>query len=138
MITCYLVTFFYERRKVMNKIHFMSVLSILVVLLSACSSGNTAVISPSNNSNVNAVDSNEVSISGFSFKPAELTVKIGATVTWTNQDSATHDVRAADSSWGSEALTKGQSFSMTFDKEGTYEYVCSFHSGMNGKVIVTK
>jgi plastocyanin len=80
----------------------------------------------------------EVEMEDFTFVPAELTVKVGSTVTWTNKDSAGHDVRAADGSWGSESLSKGQSFSKVFDREGTYEYVCTFHPGMQGKIIVTK
>jgi plastocyanin len=47
-------------------------------------------------------------------------------------------VKAADGSWGSATLTNGQSFSKVFDKEGTYAYVCTFHPGMAGTIIVTK
>jgi len=79
-----------------------------------------------------------VAISGFAFKPAELTVTVGTKVTWTNQDSVGHNVKAADGSWSSDTLSNGQSFSKVFDTAGTFDYVCTFHPGMTGKIIVTK
>ena len=83
-------------------------------------------------------DGIEVEMDDFAFVPAELTIKAGTKVTWTNKDSAGHDVKAADGSWGSDSLSKDQSFSKVFDVEGTFEYVCTFHPGMQGKIIVTK
>ena len=52
-------------------------------------------------------------------------------------DSAGHDVKAEDGSWGSDTLKNGQTFSMVFDKAGTFPYVCTFHPGMVGTIIVT-
>jgi len=46
--------------------------------------------------------------------------------------------KAADGSWGSDTLSNGQSFSKVFDAAGTFDYVCTFHPGMTGKIIVTK
>lgn len=79
----------------------------------------------------------DIQMKGFAFNPNELTVKVGTKITWTNMDSAGHDVKASDGSWGSDTLNKGQSFSKVFDKEGTFSYVCTFHAGMTGKIIVT-
>ena len=84
------------------------------------------------------IGSVEVVMSGFKFSPAELTAKVGTEVTWKNNDSAGHDVSASDGSFSSGTLSKGQTFSMVFDKEGTYDYVCTFHPGMAGTIIVTK
>ena len=120
----------------------------LVMLLAACSaSGATVSVEktmpveqskPTETPSSSSGEKFEVEMKDFTFVPAELTVKVGSTVTWTNKDSAGHDVKAADGSWGSESLSKGQSFSKVFDMEGTYEYVCTFHPGMQGKIIVTK
>ena len=77
-----------------------------------------------------------VPIKGFAFTPAEITIKVGQTITWTNNDPAPHNVTANDGSFKSETLTNGQSYSHTFDKAGTYDYVCTFHSQMKAKVIV--
>jgi plastocyanin len=78
----------------------------------------------------------KINISGFKFDPATVTVKVGATVTWTNQDSANHTVTGDDGSWTSESLAKGATFSFTFDKAGTYAYHCAVHSLMKGNIVV--
>ena len=78
-----------------------------------------------------------VSIAGFSFSPATLRVKKGATVTWTNTDSAPHTVTGDQGGETSGTLAQGQSYSFTFDALGTFPYHCRFHSGMRGTVEVT-
>jgi plastocyanin len=83
-----------------------------------------------------APSNQEITISGFKFDPASVTVAIGTTVTWTNQDSSNHTVVADDGSWKSDSLAKGASFSYTFDKAGTYTYICSVHPAMTGTIIV--
>lgn len=75
-----------------------------------------------------------VSIKGYAFAPAELVVQRGATVTWTNDDDMAHTVSFADGDSG--AIRHGASYSRTFDKSGGYDYHCSIHPGMTGKVIV--
>lgn len=82
-----------------------------------------------------------VEISNFAYSPATLTVKVGTTVTWTNKDSARHDVAADDESSdapSSELLGRGESYSFTFKKAGTYSYHCTPHPNMQAKVIVTE
>jgi plastocyanin len=83
---------------------------------------------------------NAVTIQSFAFSPASITVKKGATVTWTNQDSAAHTVIETDSQTGpnSPDLSKGKSYSFTFDSAGTYHYHCSIHPSMTGTVTVTE
>jgi plastocyanin len=78
-----------------------------------------------------------VTIKGFAFDPAELDVAVGDTITWTNQDGATHTVTAADGTFSSENLGQGATFSHEFDAAGTYAYVCNIHSGMKATVVVT-
>ena len=72
----------------------------------------------------------------FAFNPATVTVKVGDTVTWENQDGANHDVTADDGSFKSAEFGKGKTFSFTFSKAGTYTYKCKLHPGMDGTVIV--
>ena len=79
----------------------------------------------------------KVQISGFAFKPSTLEVKAGTTVTWTNEDGASHTVAADDGSFTSETLNQGESFSFTFDKAGSYSYHCGVHSSMKATIIVT-
>jgi len=76
-----------------------------------------------------------VTISGFAFNPGETTIARGGTVTWTNNDDTTHTVTFADNT-GSGQLQKGGNFSKTFDATGTFDYHCSIHPSMTGKVIV--
>lgn len=79
-----------------------------------------------------------VSISDFKFKPATLTVPVGATVTWTNQDEEPHTIAAKDGSFHSPGLDTHGSYSFTFATPGSYDYVCSIHPFMTGTVVVTK
>jgi plastocyanin len=78
-----------------------------------------------------------VHISNFTFGPKVATVKVGQTVTWTNDDDIPHTVVATDKSFRSKVLDTGQSFSFTFTKPGQVAYFCSLHPMMTGKVTVT-
>ncbi len=85
-----------------------------------------------------------VTIQGFAFNPASVTVPKGTTVTWTNQDSAPHTiVNDATSTivlgklFSSNSLGMGQTFSFTFNDAGTYAYHCGIHPSMKGTVTVT-
>jgi len=78
-----------------------------------------------------------VEIKNFAFEPKTVTIKVGQTVTWTNQDSVAHTV-AGDGGIDSGDLSKGKSYSKTFDTAGTFNYHCSIHPSMTGQVIVEK
>jgi len=74
-------------------------------------------------------------ISGFAFEPA-IEVRVGATVTWVNQDIVGHDVAASDGSFASPMLPQGGSFAHAFPAAGTYAYFCAVHPFMTGTVTV--
>lgn len=78
----------------------------------------------------------KVSIAGFAFRPQAITVKAGASITWSNDDASPHPVTFRDGSAGAKSLSPGQTFTRMFDKPGTYDYFCSFHPYMTGHVIV--
>ena len=80
------------------------------------------------------VASNAINIQNFSFTPQTLTVKTGTTVVWTNNDSTVHQIKSA--TFNSSQLSKGQTFSFTFNDKGTFDYICSIHPSMTGKIIV--
>jgi nitrite reductase (NO-forming) len=65
-----------------------------------------------------------------------LRVKVGTTVTWTNDDSQMHTVSAVDGSFDSGFLEQGATFSFTFSEVGEFEYYCLPHPWMRAKVIV--
>jgi amicyanin len=79
----------------------------------------------------------EVSMEGIAFEPAEITVSVGDTVTWTNNDSVPHDVTADSFSSGEAGgMAGGDVFEHTFEEAGTFDYVCTVHPGMEGTVVV--
>lgn len=63
------------------------------------------------------------------FDPAQLTVKVGATVTWKSVGQSGHDLAARDGSFALGAMSFGQTFSFTFAKAGRFPYVCMQHEG---------
>jgi len=79
-----------------------------------------------------------VEIAGYKFGPQTLTVPVGTTVTWTNNDDDPHTVTAKDGSFRSDTLHKGSTYQHTFDSPGTYTYLCSIHPFMVATVVVTK
>lgn len=125
----------------MNKsLILLSIGAVLSLVLAACSSVAPSSPPASAGPTVSASlsgDAITIEMKNFSFSPQEVTVKVGTKVTWTNMDSAGHDVKASDGTWGSDTLTNGQSYSHVFDKPGTYPYVCTFHARMTGTIIVT-
>ena len=64
-------------------------------------------------------------------------VKVGDTVTWTNDDTTMHTVTAVDGSFDSGLMNPDGSWSHTFTEAGEFEYFCTPHPWMRAKVIVT-
>src|SRR5262249_11283905 len=75
-------------------------------------------------------------IQSYSFVPDTITTTAGSTVTWYNDDQAFHTVTASDASFNSGTIDEGSSFSRTFDQPGSYDYACTIHPAMKGKVVV--
>jgi len=71
---------------------------------------------------------------GFAFQPASLEVKVGDTVTFTNEDSAPHNVNIDGADLGSQA--QGASVTWTAEKAGTFPYTCTIHPAMTGEIVV--
>ncbi len=73
--------------------------------------------------------------------PSLITVESGKQVTWINEDSAFHSVTsgfydAPTDLFDSGHLDPFESYSLTFDKTGTYDYFCTLHPWMKGQVLV--
>jgi nitrite reductase (NO-forming) len=66
----------------------------------------------------------------------ELRVKVGTTVTWTNDDDQMHTVTDVGGGFDSGFLNPGDTWSYTFESEGEFEYFCQPHPWMRAKVIV--
>lgn len=82
-----------------------------------------------------AHENKTITIQGMAFDPAEVSFSAGHEVTWVNADNAPHTATGAGFDTG--RLNNGQSATVSFDTPGTYEYQCSFHPSMRGRIIVT-
>jgi plastocyanin len=77
-----------------------------------------------------------INIQNFAFSPNVITIPIGTTVVWVNNDIRDHTVTSTDGLFDSGILTPGTSFELTFSSPGTYNYFCSFHPFMVARVVV--
>jgi plastocyanin len=81
-------------------------------------------------------DDMTITIKNFDFMPMDVTVAPGTTVIWKNLDGEPHVVASADGLFRSPALDQNDSFRFTFEKPGTYRYICSIHPNMRATVTV--
>jgi plastocyanin len=96
----------------------------------AAPTATTQAQAPAGAAAANAV---QIPIHNFLFGTGPLTVKVGTTVTWINEDSAAHTATADNKLWDSGVLQKGQSFSFTFKQAGQFPYYCTLHGGPGGQ-----
>jgi plastocyanin len=100
-------------------------------LLVACGDDDDNAITPA------SVES--VAIADFAFEPNSVTVAPGTTVTWVNEDRATHTATADDDApvaFDSGDLGPDEDFQHTFEELGTYFYGCAIHPTMRGEIVV--
>jgi plastocyanin len=83
-----------------------------------------------------------VAVKQFQFMPAELVVKAGTEVTWTNEDDILHTATSgatpgtSDGQFDGPMEGKGKSFSHVFGQSGRYAYFCNRHNSMTGTIVV--
>ncbi len=138
----------------MNRRPLVTLAAAVVLVLAACSSGG-ATAAPS--AAVSAAPSVEasaaaagaacsesaaagevaVSIEGFAFSPADITAKVGQTITFTNGDSAPHTATLDDGSCTTPNISGGASDGLTFTAAGTYPFHCAVHSSMKGTITIS-
>lgn len=105
------------------------------LLLASCGGDRTATEAP------NSAAAVTVTVSQFQFGPEEITITVGQTIEWSNEDRILHTVTAGTPE-SPRALfdgllgEAGSTFSYTFDSPGIYEYFCSRHPHMRGVVTV--
>jgi plastocyanin len=74
----------------------------------------------------------------FAFKPQNIKVTVGTKVTWTNNDSTTHQIVSKTEPYpGDGTIGPGESFTVSFDAPGTYDYFCGIHNSMTGSIVVS-
>ena len=77
-----------------------------------------------------------VVIVDYTYEPKELTIRVGTTVTWVNEDSAEHTATDDDESFDTDLLAYGESASVTFSNPGSFNYHCAPHPFMKGIIQV--
>jgi plastocyanin len=140
-------------------------LPVLALALSGCTGASASPAAPSDGGSTgqpaesapsSASAADQIVAIGLKFMPADLTVPVGATVHWVNQEAITHTVtsgtwgevnestglrgtQTADGTYDHTLSPQGQdgdSFEFTFDTPGTYMYFCKPHLGMFGTITV--
>jgi plastocyanin len=89
-----------------------------------------------------AAETTSIDIKLFQFKPKELEVRKGDTVTWMNGDAIEHSVTAGKPGKPTDAFdsgffTQGGSFSHTFAEAGSFTYFCKRHPNMQATIKVS-
>ena len=132
-------------------------ISAMALMLACSSSSGSSLTAPSGGGGGGGGGggSADITIQDFSFSPATLTVKVGATVTWTNNGPSAHTTVSDKGVWSSGTLgapgggggygggSAGGTFRFTFMQPGTYPYHCALHPpamypGFVGTVTVTQ
>ncbi len=118
-----------------------------VLLLAACGGGDSEDAAPASAATTATPAAAEkapkgrattkVAIEGFAFAPRTVKVKVGDTVSWTNDDAAPHTVTAkSGGDMDSGTLAQGASFEFTASEPGTISYFCAIHPSMLGTIEV--
>jgi plastocyanin len=104
----------------------------LMLFASACGSSKKAV---GGGAATSGTSTTTIHVKNFAFDPKTVTVSVGAKLTWVFDDSAKHNVTASDKSFASGDLSSGKTFTYTFNKAGTYNYLCTIHQYMTATVV---
>lgn len=80
--------------------------------------------------------SHTVTIEGLRFDPQTLTVRRGDRITWVNKDPIPHTVTAKNGKFDSHQIAPDGSWTYVARKAGEYDYVCTLHVTMKGKLEV--
>ena len=75
-------------------------------------------------------------IENFTFDQQRITIKVGTTVTWVNDDDIPNTATSTNKLFNSKVLDTNDKFSFTFTTPGTYEYFCALHPHMKGSIVV--
>ena len=128
----------------MGKISTTVVLTALAVGLISLSIESTAIFAQTSTS-ISIVSGASAPNNPKFYDPTPANVAVGTTVTWTNNDATLHTVYSgtpddsanAGKLFQSTYMAKGQTFEHKFDTAGTFDYYCTLHPFMIGKVVVS-
>lgn len=121
----------------------VGVLLPAMAALAGCGSSSSTSAAPTSHSSSHtstaaAVASGRVrvSISGYAFHAATITVARGTRVTFTNHDQTAHTATSIHSAFDTGTVGPGRSATVTLRKPGTFTYYCQFHAFMHGTIVV--
>jgi len=115
----------------------LAAVAATLIVASCGSSGGSGDSDPADS--VATAGGGQVGIKGSRFDPLDVTISAGESVTFTNNDPFAHTVTSNDSSpleFDSDRFSDGETFVVTFDDAGTYEYFCQIHPTMRAAVTV--
>lgn len=103
------------------------------------SNSDSASTTPAPGKATPAASTTDISMKSIKFDPKEDAVKVGQTVTWTNDDGVDHNVVATEGAdFKSDDFGQGKTYTFKADKAGTIKYTCTLHPGMDGTLTVTE
>ena len=113
------------------------VLCISAVLVASCGgSSSSSPSSPSPSTATVSIVSGARTLTTTAYSPNPITVSRGTTITWVNNDNATHDQIADNGSFNSGDVAPGAQGSVTLQNAGTIAYHCGRHPNMVGTIVV--
>jgi plastocyanin len=134
------------RRRPVRRLALLGAL-IGATSLAACGGGDDAAPAPASAATATptaaaapakpSASGTEAKIADFAFSPADIEVKVGDKITWTNDDSAAHTVTATSGAdFDSGTLAQGAKFTFEAKQAGTIAYFCAIHPSMKGTITV--
>lgn len=114
-------------------------LVMAALVLAGCGGGGDTDSTPSGSpsNSAAAAEAQAVTISDYTYKPAQLTVPAGTTVEFTNKDSTPHTATSKQSgAFETGSIDTNKTATVTLKKPGTYAYFCAFHPFMKGTIVV--
>jgi plastocyanin len=110
------------------------------VALACCacggSSSSPSTPTPTPTGTLVSIVSGSSNLTTTAYSPNPVTVSVGGTVTWMNNDNTAHTSTANGGAFDSATIAPGATFSRTFPTAGSFPYHCSVHPGMVGTVNV--
>ncbi|MGH7576339.1 MAG: cupredoxin domain-containing protein [Longimicrobiales bacterium] len=108
--------------------------ALLTGAIAAACSSDTTEPPPGNN------EENEILMLTNTFSPDDITIDVGETVTWRNNEAIPHTITSEDDEWPNQNVPaeEGWDFTHEFEEAGTYDYECQVHNGMVGTIEVVE
>jgi len=108
---------------------------VLKISAAACAVAGSIIGTPSTAQS--QPTEHKITIKKFKFDPDNLSVHVGDTITWINEDFVPHTATADEGDWTTEALEQGQSETLTVAADMTLSYFCAYHTHMKAQISIT-